>query len=228
MIIKRIIRRMLRKRPPKPKSKAESEMDYWHGRKSAEGTLNNAHYKPFYTSHFGLDDDFYAGKRILDIGCGLRGSLEWADMTAERIGLDPLADSYMTIGATEHKMKYVASGAEHTPFEDGHFDVVCSFNSLDHVDDLDAAIAEIKRIVAPGGLFLLLTDVNHEPTPCEPTCYSWDIVERFQPEMEGTDVRHYERVESGLYDSIDGGEPYDHSNEQHRPGVLSVKFVKKG
>jgi ubiquinone/menaquinone biosynthesis C-methylase UbiE len=95
------------------------------------------------------------------------------------------------------------------------------------VDDLDAAIAEIKRIVAPGGLFLLLTDVNHEPTPCEPTCYSWDIVERFRPEMDLLKEQRYERVESGIYDSIDADVPYDHSKEDRRPGVLSAKFAKK-
>jgi len=55
----------------------------------------------------------------LDIGCGPRGSLEWADMTKERYGLDPLANEYLKLGADKHKMKYVASGAEKIPFEDG-------------------------------------------------------------------------------------------------------------
>ncbi len=229
MIVKRILRRLARIRlcKPVPKTKAESEMDYWNSAKSAEGTLANEHYEQFYTTHFGLDDAYYTGKKVIDIGCGPRGTLEWADMAAERIGLDPLADSYMELGAAQHKMTYVNSGAEEIPFEDGHFDVVCSFNSLDHVDNLDAAIREIKRLVAPGGLFLLLTDVNHEPTPCEPVCYSWDIVERFAPELHLVDARHYEKIEEGLYQSILAGSPYDHSNEQRRAGVLSAKMEKR-
>src|SRR4029079_10710133 len=101
----------------------------------------------FYTSHFGLSASDYAGKRILDIGCGPRGSLEWADMTAERVGLDPLADEYLKLGAKNHKMSYVAAPSEKIPFPDGHFDVVCSFNSLDHVDDIPTTINKIIRVV---------------------------------------------------------------------------------
>jgi len=52
-----------------------------------------------FLDYFGLSKDFYKGKKILDIGCGPRGSLEWADMTLERVGLDPpgrkiLKDNY--------------------------------------------------------------------------------------------------------------------------------------
>jgi len=65
-------------------------------------------------------------------------------------------------------MNYVSSGSEHIPFVDNYFDVVCSFNSLGHVDNLEKSISEIKRVLKVGGLFLLLTDVNHEPTECEP------------------------------------------------------------
>jgi hypothetical protein len=71
--------------------KERHEMEYWKSRVAAEGRLKNGHYLELYTSHFGLEPEFYRGKRILDIGCGPRGSLEWADMAAERIGLDPLA-----------------------------------------------------------------------------------------------------------------------------------------
>jgi len=71
--------------------KEANELYYWRQRKNAEGTLSNAHYKDFYTIHFGLPESFYERKVILDIGCGPRGSLEWADMALRRIGLDPLA-----------------------------------------------------------------------------------------------------------------------------------------
>ena len=39
--------------------------------------------------YFNLDKSFYKNKRILDVGCGPRGSLEWDDMALERVGLDP-------------------------------------------------------------------------------------------------------------------------------------------
>jgi len=126
--------------------KGQHELQYWLQRRSAEGELDNSHYVELYTTRFAISKDFYRGKRILDIGCGPRGSLEWAEMAAERVGLDPLAREYMKLGADRHQMNYVASGAEAMPFPKAYFDVVCSFNSLDHVANLDRTIGEIKRV----------------------------------------------------------------------------------
>jgi len=167
------------------------------------------------------------GKKILDIGCGPCGSLEWADMVLERIGLDPLTESYSSLGINKHKMKYVASGVENIPFKDGYFDVVSSFNSLDHVDNLKKAINEIIRVLAPGGIFLLITDVNHHPTPCEPIKFSWDIIEKFtQKNMKLIEAKYYEKSEEGIYQSILANIPYDHHNKTKRYGILSAKFIK--
>lgn len=204
--------------------KGVHEFAYWSRRKEQEGVLSNDHYEKFYTELFGLDKQFYAGKRILDIGCGPRGSLEWADNTTERIGLDPLADEYKKLNEGLHSMRYVSAPAERIPFEDGYFDVVCSFNSLDHVDDLSKSISEIKRILAPGGVFLLLTDVNHQPTECEPIVFSWDVVKRFGPEFTLSEERFFEKDPSGIYAST--RVPYDFGNPNPRAGVLCAKFVK--
>jgi SAM-dependent methyltransferase len=212
----------------KGKSKGEHEMDFWEKQKAVTGELPpNDHFVHFYTEHFGLDKEFYTGKKILDIGCGPMGSLEWADQAAQRIGLDPLADSYKTLGTDKQKMTYTASGSENIPFPNGHFDVVCSFNSLDHVDDLDKTIAEIKRVLRPGGLFLLITDVNHDPTPAEPIVFSWDIVTRFDPEFKLIHRRDNERSNNGVYQSLYANIPYDHNNGKKRYGITSVKFIKQ-
>lgn len=208
------------------RGKGDHELAYWRSRKEAEGQLSNDHYVKFYTSHFGFEPSFYAGKRVLDIGCGPRGSLEWANMAAERVGLDPLANEYLRLGADKHAMRYVASPAEKIPFADGHFDVVCSFNSLDHVDNLERTIAEIIRVVRPGGHVLLLTDVNHDPTPAEPIVFSWEVVDAFKPALECLEVRRYEKKAVGLYQSIDEALAYDDANTTRRYGVLSAKFRK--
>lgn len=213
--------------PPAAASKESHEMAYWRRQKEKEGTLSNVHYEAFFTTHFGLDLSDYNGKRVLDIGCGPRGSLEWANMAAERVGLDPLADQYLSIGASAHQMRYVAAPSEAIPFPDAWFDVVSSFNSLDHVADLDRTIREILRVLKPGGIFLLLTDVNHKATPCEPIEFSWDIVQRFQPTLDLVEQRHFEKLEKGgLYLSVREGRAYDHSNTARRYGILSARFQK--
>ncbi|NIQ15431.1 MAG: hypothetical protein GTO02_13850, partial [Candidatus Dadabacteria bacterium] len=64
------------------KEKTHYEFAYWEERKKAEGILGNQHYEYFYTLHFNLNAISYNRKSILDIGCGPRGSLEWANMAS--------------------------------------------------------------------------------------------------------------------------------------------------
>ena len=206
--------------------KKAGELAYWSKRKSVEGTLMNRWFEGFYTDHFGLGHDDYRDKRVLDIGCGPRGSLEWASMARERVGVDPLADEYLNLGAAEHAMTYVAAGAESMPFPDHSFDVVCSFNSLDHVDDLDAAISELKRVTAVGGLLLVLTDVHDEPTPQEPTCFDWGVIDLFAPEFAVQTLRCCEKLGGGAYKSAQQDIPFDHADTRRRYGVLSARLMR--
>lgn len=207
-------------------SKREGELAYWRGRQDAEGELANSWYERFYTGHFRLTHDDYVGKRVLDIGCGPRGSLEWADMTAERVGLDPLADDYLALGAAGHAMTYVASGAEDMPFDDASFDIVCSFNSLDHVDDPDAVIEEIKRVTCFGGLLLMMSDVHRRPTPQEPILLPWHVHRQFEPEFRIQLVEHLEKREPGTYQSVEAGVPFDHADPTDRYGVVTARMVR--
>lgn len=209
------------------KYKEIHELSFWRRKFAQEqGRLGNQHYEKFYTTFFGLDRAFYAGMRIIDIGCGPRGSLEWADMAAERVGLDSLAKEYMKLGADRHKMTYVDAGAESIPFPAGHFDAAFAFNSLDHVRDLDRAIAEIKRIVKPDGLFLLITELGHEPTATEPQAFSFDVVDRFGPEFVPVWSQAFEIEKSQVYQSIEAGRIYDRADPTPRPALLCVKFER--
>ena len=122
---------------------------------SPTGDFAAEDHEPFFTTAFGLDRDFYRGRRILDVGCGPHQRLEWATMAAERVGLDPLAEEYRRlVGEYETgPPRYAKGSAERMPFADASFDIVTSFNSLDHVRDVEAAAAEIKRVLRPGGSF---------------------------------------------------------------------------
>lgn len=165
--------------------KEEEEMDYWRKKYSQEnGSLSNDHYRKVFCEAFTLDYDDFADKRILDIGCGPRGSLEWADHARQRVGLDPLVPQYLEIGADRHAMEYSAAGSEQIPFPDGHFDIVTCLNALDHVDDFDRTVTEIERVTTPGGYFLLSTEIDHPPTPTEPITLTQSSFAAFSPEFE--------------------------------------------
>jgi SAM-dependent methyltransferase len=214
--------RLLAKVRSRRASKGDAEFAYWLERKRAEGSLSNTHYERVYTTSFGLDRSDFAGKRVLDIGCGPRGSLEWATEASERVGLDPLVSRYRMLGIDAHQMTYVDSGAEHIPFPDGHFDIVAALNALDHVDDVDAAIREMTRVTRSGGLGLLLVEVDHAPTATEPHSLDWNLLARFS----AWDVVRERRValDAGhdVHGSLLRGEPWDSG-----PGLLGAVLRRR-
>ena len=48
----------------------------------------------------------------------------------------------------------IVADASRLPFVDGYFDLVFSSNVLEHIERLDACLAEMKRVLAPGGIMI--------------------------------------------------------------------------
>lgn len=212
------------------KYKEHHELRYWRGvaatmtNNRAQQEHERAHYQHFFTAFFGLTKADYDGKAVLDIGCGPCGSLEWADNARERVGLDPLADAYRKLVEDDkQKMTYCAAPSEHNPFPDGHFDVVTTFNSLDHVDDVDATIAEMKRVTAPTGRILVIVEIGHAPTPTEPHWLDENVAEKFAPQFKARDVRLFGvRADHNLYASMLDGVPYVKGEE----GIIAFRLER--
>jgi ubiquinone/menaquinone biosynthesis C-methylase UbiE len=207
--------------------KEKHEFDYWNNRKNIEGNLRNEHYEYFFTEHFGLNHAYYQDKIIADIGCGPRGSLEWAHMAKRRIGIDPLSDEYLKLGTSTHKMEYICAYAEDIPIEDAMCDTIFSFNSLDHVSNVEKTISEIKRITKKGGYFLLLVEVNHPPKPCEPHFLTpISLIESCSPEFICIESAVYAPT-TGMYNAIQANNKFQSHLETKEIGWLSAKFLRK-
>jgi SAM-dependent methyltransferase len=202
-------------------TKERAELRFWRMRAELEGTLGSGHYERLFTVHFQLTPSDFAGKRILDVGCGPRGSLEWATMAAERVGVDPLAEQYRDLGTSRHAMKYVSAPAERLPLADESFDIISSLNSLDHVDDVDRAIGEITRVAAAGATLLLTVEVGHQPTETEPHAFDWSLPDRFHGWRLDWSARNGVRSDHNLYGDIDDEIPYTAG-----PGLLRARFTR--
>jgi ubiquinone/menaquinone biosynthesis C-methylase UbiE len=90
------------------------------------------------------------GRKVLEVGCGTGLVLERIAAFAshaEGIDLSP----GMLDKARARGLKVQEADCTKLPFEDASFDVACSFKVLAHVPDWDAALAEMVRVVKPGG-----------------------------------------------------------------------------
>ena len=105
-----------------------------------------------------------AQQEVLEVGCG--GGLiceGLAKRGAITVGIDPSEDALQT--ARKHTQQsglgqnaYFEQGyAESLPYADGSFSVIVCLDVLEHVQDLQATIREIARVLAPGGVFVFDT-----------------------------------------------------------------------
>jgi SAM-dependent methyltransferase len=114
--------------------------------------------------------DIAPADRVLDVGCG-PGNFTREFGRAARdgvvVGLDAsktMLDRAFQEGVPE-TVTYVRGDASALPFGDGVFDAVCCFAALYLIERPFAAIAEIVRVLAPGGRVALLASANRTPLP---------------------------------------------------------------
>lgn len=110
--------------------------------------------------------------RVLDVGCGTGNLLSLLAESGARVdayaGIDPapamLRLAREKLRATGLRGAIFAATAEALPFASAAFDVAVSASTLHDWPDAQAGLAEIRRVLCPGGEFLLL-DWHRDPLP---------------------------------------------------------------
>src|SRR5262249_52435989 len=94
-------------------------------------------------------------RRVLDLGCaygfGTRG------LTRGRyvVGVD-VSEAYIRRAArTVNSARFLRALADNVPLRDGSFDAIVCLDVLEHVPDERALLAEVHRLLRPGGMLLL-------------------------------------------------------------------------
>lgn len=94
------------------------------------------------------------GQSFLDVGCGTGIVLsELAHAGMRLVGVDISQPSIMV--CKEKKLDCQIYDGTRLPFPDNSFDIVGSFNVLEHVDDPMEFLAEQKRVLKPKGFMIL-------------------------------------------------------------------------
>lgn len=93
------------------------------------------------------------GVRLLDAGCGSGELLRLAaDRGADVSGCDPAQGMLRLARRLVPEADLRSAGLEAPPWPDAAFDVVTAVNALHLADDEAAALRQVRRILAPGGV----------------------------------------------------------------------------
>ena len=103
----------------------------------------------------------FAGKRVLDVGCGngyvlakyVQEGAEAFGIDLTRIGIELCRQRFALNTLKGH---FVVGNAEVLPYPNGMFDCVCSTGVLHHLSDAGKAVAEIYRVLKSGGRVVLM------------------------------------------------------------------------
>ena len=146
-----------------------------------------------------------AGDLVLDVGAGFgRHVYECARRGADVVALDYAADEVVETQATlaamvlageigDSRLAAAARGdATRLPFPDATFDVVITSEVLEHIQDDVTAIAEMVRVLKPGGRFAATVPA------WGPEVINWKLSDEYHaPKSPGGHVRIYTRTELG-------------------------------
>jgi SAM-dependent methyltransferase len=100
-------------------------------------------------------------RRVLDVGAGEGQVARLAVRlgAALVVGADPTSAQLAVAQARAEGPIYVRNVAEALPLRDGSFDAAVACLVFEHIPEHEPAIAEVARILAPGGRFVFL--LNH-------------------------------------------------------------------
>lgn len=132
---------------------------------------------------------------VLDLGCGAgHASFVAAGVVREVTAYD-LSEKMLDVvrqAALERQLHNITTthgAAEELPFTDGTFDVVISRYSAHHWHDVPLALREVKRVLKPGGKFILMDIAS----PGRPVLDIW--LQTIEVLRDPSHVRNYSPAE---------------------------------
>jgi SAM-dependent methyltransferase len=102
-----------------------------------------------------------AGRDVLEVGCGRGGGAAYIARCLdprEMVGVDRTAASIRFARshfAGQDNLRFLEADAHDLPFEDDTFDAVVNVESAQHYRDIDRFLAEVRRVLRPGGHLLI-------------------------------------------------------------------------
>ncbi len=145
-------------------------------------------------SRYGFAARGVAGLRVLDVACGAGFGLQTLRRAgAHAIGMD-LDVEALSAGRASATAPVACADATRLPLADGTLDRVVSFETLEHVHDAEAMVAELGRVLRPDGELILSTPNRAFGPPELHTRNPFHVREFTAPELRDMLARFFEDV----------------------------------
>lgn len=134
------------------------------------------------------------GRTVLDAACGEGyGSALLAEAAASVIGADLSAEAVGHAGERYRapNLSFRQADCRALPFEDGAFDCVVSFETLEHLDDHEGLLSEFRRVLSPDGFLLISTPDKAVYTDAMGNRNEFHVAELYRAEFESLLARHF-------------------------------------
>lgn len=170
--------------------------------------------------------DLVQGKRVLDISCGegYGSSLMEANGAAEVTGVDIDADIITRAGRVYGKPNLTFKTADARaplPFSDYTFDVIVSFETIEHIREHGEFLTELARVLTPNGTLVISTPDKAQSDPNQPNPFH--ELELTEAEFLKLLKRHFKHVtphhQGYLHGSVMTG-PGEQTQNWKRTGFL--------
>jgi len=139
--------------------------------------------------------DICINKRVLEIGSGDLGGAELLlrkTQVKKYYAIDYNINALIAAEKRDADAIVLCSKGEEIPFKDGCFDIVLTFQVLEHIIEYEKFIREIRRIIKPDGILLLSTpDYTSEKKSTNP--YHVSLFDK--PNLGKLLNKHFEKVE---------------------------------
>jgi SAM-dependent methyltransferase len=139
---------------------------------------------------------FCRGGDVLDAACGVGYGSAYLGSVARRVvGVDRDEDAiaYARERYTRPNVEFRVGDVLRLDIGDAEFDAVCSFETIEHVDDAEAFVAETARVLRHGGVLVVSTPRAPETTAAPENPFH--RVELSRADFEALLHRHFDEVE---------------------------------
>jgi ubiquinone/menaquinone biosynthesis C-methylase UbiE len=134
-------------------------------------------------------------KRVLDVACGEGyGSALLSRVASAVSGVDISNEAISHATAeylTQKNLKFIEASCTQLPFADHSFDVVVSFETIEHITEHDAFLDEIKRVLTTDGLLIISSPNKAEYSDARNFKNEFHVKELYRDELATLIVKRF-------------------------------------